>query len=187
MYWLCIPGKGALRCRIGTDGFTKEMMELPQKDPAKQGKRKPDAVCFMNMCMISDAHGNVLALDKVNDSYTGTTFPGGHVEENEGFQESVIREVREETGLEIRNPKLCGVYHWMRDGIHHVVFLYSATEFAGELKSSEEGRVYWISPEDFRKKDLAGGMECVLQIMESPQLNECWMRLQDGKYAETLY
>ena len=27
-----------------------------------------------------DGKGNVLALDKVNDSYTGTTFPGGHVE-----------------------------------------------------------------------------------------------------------
>ncbi len=39
----------------------------------------------MNMCMICDNAGNVLALDKVNDSYTGTTFPGGHVEKNEIF------------------------------------------------------------------------------------------------------
>ena len=37
-----------------------------------------EKVCFMNMCMIQDHKGNVLALDKVNDSYTGTTFPGGH-------------------------------------------------------------------------------------------------------------
>lgn len=35
-----------------------------------------EQVCFMNMCMICDNAGNVLALDKVNDSYTGTTFPG---------------------------------------------------------------------------------------------------------------
>ena len=41
----------------------------------------------MNMCMIQDDKGNVLALDKVNDSYTGTTFPGGHVEQNEIFSE----------------------------------------------------------------------------------------------------
>lgn len=39
----------------------------------------------MNMCMILDGEGNVLALDKVNDSYTGATFPGGHVEKNELF------------------------------------------------------------------------------------------------------
>ena len=35
--------------------------------------------------------GNVRALDKVNDSYTGTTFPGGHVERNELFSKSMIR------------------------------------------------------------------------------------------------
>ena len=58
----------------------------------------------MNMCMIQDDKGNVLALDKVNDSYTGTTFPGGHVEQNEIFQKSMIREVWEETGLTIETP-----------------------------------------------------------------------------------
>ena len=40
----------------------------------------------MNMCMIQDDKGNVLALDKVNDSYTGTTFPGGHVEQMRYFR-----------------------------------------------------------------------------------------------------
>ncbi len=40
-----------------------------------------EKVVFMNMCMISDNKGNVLALDKVDKNYSGTTFPGGHVEE----------------------------------------------------------------------------------------------------------
>lgn len=43
-------------------------------------EKKTEIVCFMNMCMVQDEKGSVLALDKVNDSYTGTTFPGGHVE-----------------------------------------------------------------------------------------------------------
>ena len=72
---------------------------------------RTEKVCFMNMCMICDNAGNVLALDKVNDSYTGTTFPGGHVEKNEIFNDSIIREVWEETGLKIESPKLRGVYH----------------------------------------------------------------------------
>ena len=72
---------------------------------------RTEKVCFMNMCMILDGKGNVLALDKVNDSYTGTTFPGGHVEPGETFTESVIREIYEETGLTISNPKLTGIYH----------------------------------------------------------------------------
>ena len=44
------------------------------------GRENIEKTCFMNMCMIQDGQGNVLALDKVDDEYTGTTFPGGHVE-----------------------------------------------------------------------------------------------------------
>lgn len=150
-------------------------------------KRKPDAVCFTNMCMVYDGKGRVLALDKENDTYTGTTFPGGHVEKGETFQEAVIREVREETGLEIENPQLCGVYHWIKSGVHQVLFLYKTQEYKGTLRRSEEGPVYWIEREAFKKKELAGGMEYVLKIMESPQINECYMRLENGKYVETLY
>ena len=49
-----------------------------------------EKVVFMNMCMISDNKGNVLALDKVGKNYSGTTFPGGHVEAGETFIESVM-------------------------------------------------------------------------------------------------
>lgn len=104
------------------------------------------------MCMIQDGRGNVLALDKVNDSYTGTTFPGGHVEPGELFFQSMIREVWEETGLTIENPEFRGLYHWHKDGVHHVITLYRAYTFCGELESSEEGRVYWISLEELKTK-----------------------------------
>ena len=56
----------------------------------------------------------------------GTTFPGGHVEQNEIFQKSMIREVWEETGLTIETPKLCGLYHWHKGGVHYVITLYRA-------------------------------------------------------------
>ena len=121
-----------------------------------------EKVVFMNMCMISDNKGNVLALDKVGKNYSGTTFP-----------ESVIREVFEETGLTIKNPKLMGIYHWISGDVRNVGFLYRTDEFEGKLISSDEGRVYWISEKDYPKKSLAPGMQQVWQIMHSDVPMEC--------------
>ena len=134
-----------------------------------------------------DDKGYVLALDKVNDSYTGTTFPGGHVEQNEIFQKSIIREVWEETGLTIESPKLCGLYHWHEDGVHSVIMLYKAEKFIGELKSSEEGQVYWIPLEELKTRELATGMKYVLQILGADQVNECYMHLESEGYVGDLY
>lgn len=125
----------------------------------KNLKTRTETVCLMNMCMILDGKGNVL--DKVNDSYTGTTFPGGHVEQNEIFSKSMIREVWEEIGLTIESPKLCGLYHWHKGGIHKIITLYKAEKFSGTLASSKEGRVYWIPLEEFKKLS-AWNMSCSL-------------------------
>ena len=80
-----------------------------------------EKVIFMNMCMVYDKEGNVVALDKVGKNYSGTTFPGGHVEPGETFKESVIREIYEETGLTIQNPRLTGIYHWMTGDRRHCI------------------------------------------------------------------
>ena len=142
-----------------------------RKELNEKEENRNEKVCFMNMCMVQDDKGNVLALDKVNDSYTGTTFPGGHVEQNEIFQKSIIREVWEETGLTIESPKLCGLYHWHEDGVHSVIMLYKAEKFIGELKTRE----------------LATGMKYVLQILGADQVNECYMHLESEGYVGDLY
>lgn len=140
---------------------------------ADRTEERTEKVIFMNMCMVYDGRGKVLALDKTGKNYSGTTFPGGHVEEGETFTESVIREIKEETGLTIRNPRLTGIYHWMRDGIRNVGLMYRTKDYEGELLSSEEGKVYWISGEEFLKKPLAPGMRQVWQMMHDDNVSEC--------------
>lgn len=143
-------------------------------------RRKAQPVIFMNMCMLEDGAGNVLVLNKVNDDYSGVTFPGGHVEKGESYSESVIREVLEETGLTMEDPVLAGVYHWEETGIQNIVFLYKACRYSGELCSSEEGEVYWLPQEKVLEQKLAVGMERVWKIMHSEDVSECFLK-KDGK------
>lgn len=100
---------------------------------------------FTNMCMIYDDDGNILIQDRLNKNWPGVTFPGGHVELMESFHDSVIREIKEETGLTIRHPQLCGIKQFQTDqNERYIVLFYKTNEFQGELKSSREGEVFWI-------------------------------------------
>ena len=113
---------------------------------------KIETAIFTNMCMISDGAGNILVEERVKDDWRGIAFPGGHVEPGEAFTDSVVREVREETGLTIESPCLCGVKQFHTDeGERYVVFLYKADKFSGELASSAEGRVFWIKSEELER------------------------------------
>ena len=55
-----------------------------------------------NMCMVEDEIGRVLVQQRVDKNWSGIAFTGGHVEPGESLTESVIREVKEETGLKSR-------------------------------------------------------------------------------------
>ena len=90
---------------------------------------RTEEVELTNMCMIYDGNGNVLVQNKKNHpTWHGWNFPGGHVEKGEYVTPSVIREMKEETGLTIENPKLCGIkeFHKLKDGKRYIVFLYIA-------------------------------------------------------------
>jgi 8-oxo-dGTP diphosphatase len=70
---------------------------------------------------------------------------GGKFERGESPEECVVREVHEESGLEIRHPNLCGLLMFPGfKGNDWYVFVFTAQEFSGELKENEEGYLKWI-------------------------------------------
>ena len=70
---------------------------------------------------------------------------GGKVESGESPEECVTREVREESGLEIRHPHLCGLLIFPAfKGNDWYVFVFTAQEFSGELQENGEGYLEWI-------------------------------------------
>lgn len=144
-----------------------------------------EQVIFTNMCMVYDPDGNAVVQERTGD-WPGVVFPGGHVEQGETFTQAVIREVWEETGLTIRHPRLCGVKHWMRHGVRNVVFLYKTGEYEGELRSSGEGRVWWMPVADMPKAKLANTMGDMLQLFLREDLNEFSFREENGQWVNVL-
>lgn len=149
---------------------------------------KTEQAVFMNMCMIYDDKGNILVQDRLKKDWPGVTFPGGHVEYTESFTQSVIREVKEETGLDIENPILCGVKQFQGiDDVRYVVMFYKTNQFSGELKSSHEGEVFWIPREKLCDYQLAEDMEEMVKIFESDVLSEFYYYKENGKWKFNLY
>ena len=127
--------------------------------------------------MIKINRGNdVLVLDKVKKyGWEGLTFPGGHVEKIESITESVIREAKEETNLDIENIKYVGMIRWydMDNNDRIVGFLYETDDFSGELiKENVEGTLEFIDYEDLKNMD--GHSDSMGEIFA----------IYDGKYSE---
>ena len=141
---------------------------------------------LMNMCMVCDGD-KVVVIDRKKSNWPGVTFPGGHVEKDESLVDSVIREVKEETGLIIDSPILCGITDWCNEEDRDVVLLYKATSFSGELKSSDEGEVWWERYDNLRNLKLTSGFETYLKVYENDNLGELfYRRMEDGTWKEEL-
>lgn len=70
------------------------------------------------------------------DPYRGWELPGGIVEENENIKNAVIREVNEETGINIEIIEFCGVSQELKRNICNIWWL--GTPINGSLQTSKE-------------------------------------------------
>lgn len=127
-----------------------------------------------NMCMIENDNGEVVVQDRVG-KWSGIAFPGGHVENGESFNDSVIREIKEETGLTISNVKLCGVKDWYdeENNIRNIILLYKTKDFKGELlDETSEGKVFWTKLENIKNLNTADSFLESVEIFTNDSLNE---------------
>lgn len=148
---------------------------------------RAEVVTLTNMCMIYDGNGNVVVQDRADEKWGGLTFPGGHMEKGESFVDSVIREVYEETGLTIEKPRICGTKDWQReDGSRYLVVFYKTNQFSGNLKSSEEGEVKWMSLEEMKSGNLASDMEEMLRVFLEDDISEFHYAMEDGEWKGIL-
>lgn len=148
---------------------------------------RTENVTLTNMCMIYDDKGNVLVEEKIGKNYKGLIFPGGHIEKNEPIVDSVIREIYEETGLTISNLKMCGVKDWIQEnGVRYIVFLYKTNVYSGEICSSSEGNVFWMSLEELRDKEPFWHMDKMLDLFYGNKFSELFLEGEHGNRIPVL-
>lgn len=116
------------------------------------------------LCLIQKGDAYLLQ-DRVKKDWKGYTLPGGHVEKGESIVDAVIREMKEETGLTVLHPRLCGIKQFPIESGRYLVFLFRADDFTGELVSSEEGEMHWISRKELPDVNLVEDFEELLQVM----------------------
>ena len=139
---------------------------------------------FTNMCMVYDGAGNILVQNRRNLNWPGITFPGGHVEHGESFSGSVIREVKEETGLTLDAYRLRGVVTFDSDAWPtEYMFLYTADEFHGTMSECDEGTLEWVPKEEVYDLPIWEGDKIFFRLLEE---RESFFSLKLSYQGDTL-
>lgn len=145
---------------------------------------RTEKAVFTVLVMVTDPDGNLLVENRTDPSWPGVCFPGGHVEPGEAFTEAAVRETREETGLTIEDPRLCGVKQFQRkDGARYVVFFYKATQYHGQLRSSSEGDVFWLKRDDLPKYQTVDDFSDMVKVFDREDLNEFYYYPENGGWG----
>jgi 8-oxo-dGTP diphosphatase len=97
-------------------------------------------------------HDEVLLHQRVKDPNKGLwVAPGGKLEPDESPTECAIREMREETGLQIETPMLRGIMTEVspRPDYQWTTFIFAATKWTGELAPPQGiGEFRWVRTRD---------------------------------------
>ena len=133
-------------------------------------------------------------VNKENDIHEGKwNGLGGKFEAGETPEECVVREVREEAGVDIVYPRFEGVLTFPRfaDSRDWYVFVFTCTDFEGEpLAESREGRLEWIEDENLLDLNLWEGDLHFLRWIEQPEFFSAKFEYRKGElkdYSSNFY
>lgn len=111
-------------------------------------------------------------------SWTGWTFPGGHLEIGESITSCIIREMFEETGAVLINPIFKGFVNIFNTETfkRHIIYNYVCNDFSGTIKSEcDEGEIRWIDISNIKMLSLSEGMEYRIPLFFCNKIQELYI------------
>ena len=140
--------------------------------------RRTENVELTVLCLIQDGN-RILLQNRIKKDWQGYTLPGGHVEPGESFVDAVIREMKEETGLDILKPRLVGIKQFPIEDGRYIVLLFKTESFSGQVVSSDEGEMKWVECDRLSEINTVDDLDDLLKVFNDPDLNE-FQYLVDG-------
>lgn len=67
-----------------------------------------------------------------------------------------------------------------------MVLFYKSDKFEGTITSSEEGEIYWTTLEEMKQRELANGMDKMLEVFLDENVSEYFFYKEDDKWVEEL-
>ena len=132
---------------------------------------RTERVELTTLCMITRGD-EILLQNRVKTDWRGYCFPGGHVEPGESIVDSVVREMKEETGLTVSGLRLCGIKQFPIDGGRYLVFFFKTDRFMGDLCSSEEGKMEWVARKALPHLNTVSDFMDMLKVFDRDDLTE---------------
>jgi 8-oxo-dGTP diphosphatase len=120
--------------------------------------------------VVLNAEGKILALHRTKTAPTGQLqwdLPGGRLEFGEHPIDGLIREIREETGLEVAWPRPYDVYAKTHPDGHWVSIGYVTQAKTTDVQLSyEHDEFKWVTKEEFLKLDVGPKIRQFLQNLK---------------------
>lgn len=105
--------------------------------------------------------------DENRDKWIGV---GGKFEEGESPEECMLREVREETGLELTRWRYRGIVTFVSDEWGgEYMHLFTADGFTGQLKACDEGELEWVEKERMLSLPIWEGDKIFLRLLKNDE------------------
>lgn len=141
------------------------------------------------MCAI--VKNNMVLMINRKRNWSGWSFPGGHLENAESIKNCVVREIYEETGLNVSSLQYKGIAHFFntKNNKRHIISNFICTDFYGQLeKNCGEGELKWVKIDDIKKLTLAEGMEYRLPLFFDDGLIELYVEWDENNgYTKISY
>ncbi len=156
------------RQQSGTDAFDcQPAVVASEKEDDRRYPKRP----LIGVGALIFRRGRILMAQRGKQPLKGAwSLPGGALETGESLDAAVRREVREETGLEVKPVRVFEIFERiMRDSrgateYHYVLIDYVCRVIGGALRAGDDAcRVEWVRERDLAELEITEGTLAVIE------------------------